>query len=195
MTHVSRDVIQHLKSSAEKIKMIDSHSDKNSHLDRDNHSDRDSHSDKNSQSNKNNVSKINERETCTLFKAHRIIFRSSDIAETSDKSFYRITYNLMQLSSALSRDKWISHFTCYVIDFNLIFTHVKKSDASRIMREMINLIETRFNEAKVVFIRSDEKKSLRSDFRNFLIEKKISFESFAADSSKQNDHSKKKKKF
>jgi hypothetical protein len=54
------------------------------------------------------------------------------------------------------------------------------------------LIETRFNEAKVVFIRSDEEKSLRSDFRNFLIEKRISFESFVPDSSKQNDHSERK---
>jgi hypothetical protein len=187
MTHVSRDAIQHLKSSAERMKMIDSH------LDRDNHSDRNSHSDRDSQSDRENVSKINECETCALFKAHRIISRSSDIAETSDKSFYRITYDLMQLSSALSRDEWVSHFACYVIDFNLIFTHVKKFDASRIIRETINLIETRFNEAKVVFIRSDEKKSLKSDFRNFLIEKKISFESFASNSSKQNDHSERKK--
>jgi hypothetical protein len=54
------------------------------------------------------------------------------------------------------------------------------------------LIETRFNEAKVDFIRSDEKKSLRSDFRNFLIEKEISFEPFAPDSSKQNGHSERK---
>jgi hypothetical protein len=59
------------------------------------------------------------------------------------------------------------------------------------MREAINLIETRFND-KVMFIRSDEKKSLRDDFKNLLIEKEISFESFTSDSSKQNDHSERK---
>jgi succinate dehydrogenase/fumarate reductase-like Fe-S protein len=99
MTHVSRDVIQHLKSSAERVKMIDNHLNKN------NHSDRDSHSNRDNQSDSENVSKFNECETCALFKAHRIIFRLSNIAETSDKSFYRITYDLMQLSSALSRDE------------------------------------------------------------------------------------------
>jgi hypothetical protein len=105
MTHVSRDAIQHLKSSAEKIKMIDSHSDRNSQLDRDNHLDRDSYSDKDSQLDRENVSKINECETCALFKSYRIISRSSNITETSDKLFYRITYDLMQLSSILSRDE------------------------------------------------------------------------------------------
>jgi hypothetical protein len=59
------------------------------------------------------------------------------------------------------------------------------------MRETINLIETRFND-KVMFIRSDEKKSLRSDFKNLLIEKEISFESFISNSSKQNDYSERK---
>jgi succinate dehydrogenase/fumarate reductase-like Fe-S protein len=99
MTHVSRDVIQHLKSFAEKVTMINSHSD------RDNYSNKDSHSNKDSQSDKKNVLKINECETCALFKAHRIIFRLSDIAETFDKSFYRITYDLMQLFSVLSKDE------------------------------------------------------------------------------------------
>jgi peptidase E len=39
-----------------------------------------------------------------------------------------------------------------------------------------------------MFIRSDEKKSLGTDFKNFLVEKRISFEPFASDSSEQNDH-------
>jgi hypothetical protein len=39
-----------------------------------------------------------------------------------------------------------------------------------------------------MFIRSDKEKFLETDFKNFLVEKKISFESFVSDSSKQNDH-------
>jgi hypothetical protein len=45
----------------------------------------------------------------------------------------------------------------------------------------------RFN-VKMMFIRSNEKKSLRDDFKDFLVKKEISFESFSSDSSKQNDH-------
>jgi hypothetical protein len=82
----------------------------------------------------------------------------------------------------------VSHFACHVIDFNLIFTHEKKFDASRIVRKIVNLIETRFSSVKVMFIRSNEKKFLETDFKNFLVEKKISFESFVSNSSKQNDH-------
>jgi hypothetical protein len=59
------------------------------------------------------------------------------------------------------------------------------------MRETINLIETRFNN-KMMFIRLDEKKSLRNDFKNLLIEKEIFFESFISDSSKQNNYSERK---
>jgi hypothetical protein len=43
-----------------------------------------------------------------------------------------------------------------------------------------------------MFIKSDEKKSLKDDFKNLLIEKEISFKFFTSDSSKQNDHSERK---
>jgi hypothetical protein len=40
----------------------------------------------------------------------------------------------------------------------------------------------------VVFIRSDEEKFLGADFKDFLVEKGISFEPSAPDSPKQNGH-------
>jgi hypothetical protein len=69
----------------------------------------------------------------------------------------------------------------------LIFTHEKKFDASSVVKKTINLINTRFN-VKMMFIKLDEKKLLRDDFKDFLVKKEISFESFAFDSSKQNDY-------
>jgi hypothetical protein len=39
-----------------------------------------------------------------------------------------------------------------------------------------------------MFIRSDGEKSLGTDFKNFLVDKRISFEPFVPDSSEQNDH-------
>jgi hypothetical protein len=163
MTHASSEVIQHLKTSAEEEKMkITDKSD-------------------------NSVLKTHECESCALSKMHKIIFRSAENVETSDKSFFRVTYDLIQLGPAFNKNEWVSHFACHAIDFNLVFTHEKKSDASRIVREAVNLIETRFN-FKVVFIRSDEEKFLGADFKDFLVEKGISFEPFAPDSLKQNGH-------
>jgi hypothetical protein len=81
MTHASKDAIQHLKKSAEKVK-IDNSVLKN-----------------------NSVSKINECESCALSKMHRIIFKSADNAESFDKSFFRVTYDLMQLSLVFNKDE------------------------------------------------------------------------------------------
>jgi hypothetical protein len=77
MTHASRNAIQHLKKLAEKMKI----------------------------SNDELILKINECELCVLFKVHRVIFRSSDNAESSDKFFFRVTYDLMQLDFAFNRDE------------------------------------------------------------------------------------------
>lgn len=137
------------------------------------------------------VPKTNECEPCALSKAHRIISRSSDNAETSTKPFYRITYDLMQLTPALNKDEWVSHFACHATDFNMVFTHQRKSDATRIVREAINIIHTRFN-AKVVFIRSDGERSLGSEFNDLLIETGITHEASASDSPEQNGHSERK---
>lgn len=129
---------------------------------------------------------------CALAKAHRIISRFSDNAEISDKSFYRIIYDLMQLTIIINKDEWVSHFACHAIDFNMIFTHPKKSDATKIVIEALNLIETRYN-AKIVFFRSDGERALKSKFDSILVNKEITFESSASDSPKQNDHSERKR--
>ena len=73
----------------------------------------------------------------------------------------------------------------------MVFTHPKKSDATRIVKEPLNLIETRFN-GKVVFFRTDGEKSLRGDFRELLIEKRITYEPSAPHSPEQNGHSERK---
>jgi hypothetical protein len=73
----------------------------------------------------------------------------------------------------------VSHLVCHVTSFNLVYTHDKKFEVSCIVKEVVNLIKTRFN-AKIIFIRLDEKKILKIEFKNFLIETRISFESFAS---------------
>ena len=85
------------------------------------------------------IPKTNKCETCALSKAHQIISRSFDKSEKSDKPFHRITYDLMQFTTAMNKDQWTSHFACTFSDFNLVFTHPKKSDAVSIIQKAINI--------------------------------------------------------
>lgn len=50
------------------------------------------------------VPKTNKCETCALSKTYQIILRAFDKSETSDKSFYQITYDLMQFITAMNKD-------------------------------------------------------------------------------------------
>ena len=88
--------------------------------------------------------------------------------------FFRISYDLIQMTFSLNQEKWISHFVCYAIDFHIVYTHRHKSDANNFMRKTINLIFTRFNQ-KMIFIRSNEKISLSDDFSDLFIEIDIIF--------------------
>lgn len=144
--------------------------------------------------NKNNgqVSPTNYCETCALFKAHRIIFRKSKKYKSSDKLFYWVTYNLMQFNTTLNTDQWVSHFSCAVIDFNLVFTHSKKSEATQIIQTTFNIIETWYNR-KVVFFWSDGEKSLSIKFSSFISGKSITYELSAPDTPAQNGNSEQKK--
>lgn len=162
--HASDEAIQHLQASAEGVKIVDSGTP---------------------------IPKTNKCQPCALAKMHRVISKNSENAESADIPFYRITYDLMQLAPALNGDQWVSHFACHFSDFHLVYTHQRKAAATEIIRQAINLIETRFSR-KVVFIRSDGEKSLGGEFEKFLISKGITFEVSAPDTPAQNGHSERK---
>lgn len=163
--HASHDAIKHLETSVEGVKVVNSADGQ--------------------------VPKTNECETCALSKAHRIISRSPEKSESSDKPFHRVTYDLMQFTTAINKDQWTSHFACTVSDFNLVFTHPRKSDAVAIIQRAINIIETRYN-GKVVFFRSDGEKALGNEFDQYIAQKGITYEPSAPDTPAQNGHSERK---
>ena len=162
--HASSEVIQHLKKDAEEMKIIDDAA---------------------------SIPRTNQCESCALTKAREIISRKSDNEEYSAASFYRISYDFIQMHLSLNKDQWISHIVCYLIDFNILFTHRIKGEASMLLRKAVNTIENRFNR-KIVFIRSNGKKSLKDSFDDLLTEKKITFEVVTSDTQAQNGHAERK---
>lgn len=159
MTHANNEAIQHLSQAAEGVEIT----------------------------NKESVSATNECEECALSKAHRIISRSPLKSETSDKPFYRITYDLIDMSTAMNKDHWISHFACSETDFHMVYTHKLKSEAVEIIIRAIHTIETRYK-GRVVFFRSDGERALKDQFDAFMALKEITCESSAPDTPVQNGH-------
>ena len=48
---------------------------------------------------------LNKCETCTLFKAHRLIFCFIEKSKYFNKFFHRIIYNLMQFIAVMNKNK------------------------------------------------------------------------------------------
>ena len=97
----------------------------------------------------------------------------------------------MQFTTAMNKDQWASHFACTSTDFNMVFTHPRKSDATTIIQNAFNMIKNRYN-ATIVFFRSDGEKALGIQFDNLLAENGITQEPSAPDTPAQNGHSERK---
>ena len=155
MIHVFFETIVHLSISIEKIKIT----------------------------NNQFVLKTHKCESCALSKAHRIISRLSINVETSNKLFFRVIYDLMQLFTTFNKHEQISHFVCHSIDFNMIYIHSRKSNVTNIIKKAFNVIANHFNQ-RIVFFRSNKERALDVEFDNLLIEKRIFWKSSASDTSK-----------
>ena len=134
---------------------------------------------------------ISNYEICVLAKAYRIVLRSLFKAETSDQPFFRITYNLIDLNTALNQHSQVSYFSYYKHNFQLVYIYKYKGEATDIIREAIKIIRTRYK-YEVVFIRSDGERSLGTVFRNLINELGVTFEPSVPATSAQNGHSERK---
>ena len=159
LVHASNDAIQHLQQTVEEMKLT----------------------------NKDKMSLINKCEKCALFKAHKIVFRSHEKSETSNKPFYRIIYDLIDMTTTLNKHKWISHVTCFETNFYMMYTHESKRSATEILIKAIHIIETRYKN-KMMFVRFDDERSLNNAWNIYCVFKNISFEASIVDTSTQNDH-------
>ena len=160
LAHANNEAIQHLQQAVEGVELI----------------------------NRDKVPLTNKCEECALSKAHRIVSRSPEKSETSNKPFYRITYDLIDMTTALNKHKWISHIACSETDFHMIYTHESKGSATEVLIRAIHTIETRYKR-KVVFVRSDGERSLSKAWDTYCASKGITFEASAVDTPAQNGHS------
>ena len=55
--------------------------------------------------NKNKMFLINECEKCAFFKIHKIVLRSFEKLKILNKSFYRIIYDFIDITTILNKHK------------------------------------------------------------------------------------------
>ena len=127
-------------------------------------------------------------EVCRLAKAKQVISRRTDHEEATQGPFDRVSYDLIPMTEAYNKDKWISHFRCYQTGMNHIYTHPKKSDANDVVQEYCQMIQIRYN-ASLRFFRSDGEGTLGTRFDQLIQSRGMVSERTAPDTPSQNGHS------
>ena len=126
-------------------------------------------------------------ETCRLSKAKAIVSRRSDNEIPATGPFSRMSYDLIPMSPGYNNDQWISQFVDQDTGFHSIWMHRSKGEATKIVARMINIVETQY-QRRIVFLRSDDERSLGLIFHDVLTEHGVQSERTAPYTSEQNGH-------
>ena len=82
------------------------------------------------------------------------------------------------MTKAHNGDEWISHFVYQTTHYHWVWTHRKKSEATRIITFMVNLSENQYQQ-KITFLRTDNEQSLGLVFNDLLAQHGIHHELIA----------------
>jgi hypothetical protein len=132
------------------------------------------------------TSSINRCETCALIKTHEIVSRRLEQKESIDYSLSRVDYDLISMNEKYNENFWISHFVDFYTRMNFVYTHLRKNDALSVIREFLRTTRIRYDQI-VRFIRIDDERTLRFEYREFMKLRKIVTKRFASYTSFQNN--------
>ncbi len=134
----------------------------------------------------NSTSTINRCETCVLTKTHELMSRRIEQKESIDYLLNRIDYDLISMNEKYNEDFWISHFVDFYIRINFVYIHSRKNDVLSMIREFLKTTRIRYDQI-VRFIRMNDERILKFEYRNFMKMRKIVTKRFALYTSFQND--------
>jgi excinuclease UvrABC ATPase subunit len=132
------------------------------------------------------ASSINRCETCALIKTHEIVSRRIDQKESIDHSLSRVDYDLISMNEKYNNDYWVNHFVCFRIKMNFVYTHSRKNDVFSMIREFLKTTWIKYDQI-VRFIRMNDERTLKFEYREFMKLRKIVTKRFASYTSSQND--------
>jgi hypothetical protein len=131
-------------------------------------------------------SSINRCETCVLIKTHELMFRRFEQEESIDYFLNRIDYDLISMNEKYNENFWVNHFVDFYIRMNFVYTHFRKNDALSMIREFLKTIWIKYDQI-VRFIRMNDERILRFEYRDFMKMRRIVTKRFASYTSSQND--------
>ncbi len=132
------------------------------------------------------ASTINRCETCVLIKTHELVFRRFEQKESIDYFLSRVDYDLISMNEKYNENFWVNHFVDFYTRMNFVYTHSRKNDVLSMIREFLKTIRIRYDQI-VRFIRINDERILRFEYRDFMKMRKIVTKRFASYTSSQND--------
>ncbi len=132
------------------------------------------------------TSSINWCETCVLIKTLKLMFRRFEQKKSIDYSLNRIDYNLISMNEKYNEDFWINYFVDFYIKINFVYIHFRKNDIFSMIRKFLKTIWIKYNQI-VRFIRMNDERILRFEYRDFMKLRKIVTKRFASYMSFQNE--------
>jgi hypothetical protein len=90
------------------------------------------------------------------------------------------------MNEKYNEDFWISHVVDFYTRTNFVYTHSRKNDALSMIREFLETIRIKYDQI-VRFIRMNDERTLRFEYRDFMKMRKIVTKRFASYTSSQND--------
>jgi hypothetical protein len=120
----------------------------------------------------NLASTINRCETCVLIKTHELVSRRLEQKKSIDYFLNRIDYDLISMNEKYNEDFWISHFVDFYTRMNFVYIHFRKNDVLSMIREFLKTIRIRYDQI-VRFIRMNDERILRFEYRNFMKMRRI----------------------
>jgi hypothetical protein len=125
------------------------------------------------------ASSINRCETCALIKTHKIVFRRLEQKKSIDYSLSRIDYDLISMNEKYNENFWINHFVDFCTRMNFVYTHSRKNDVFLMIREFLKTIRIKYDQI-VRFIRMNDERILRFEYRDFKKMWRITTKRFAS---------------
>lgn len=128
-----------------------------------------------------------ECQTCALSKSHEIVSRLSQKEHPASEPFERITIDLIPMRECYNSNTQIIYFQCSKILLNMIFTLCKKSEASKVVIKVLNLVSSMGYKAR--FLHLDDESSLQGKLNDISYEYGLKLERSALYTPSQNGQS------
>ncbi|KAF4311325.1 Integrase catalytic core [Botryosphaeria dothidea] len=79
-------------------------------------------------------------DTCSRAKAYQLVARDSSPEEARNESFFRVLFDLIQMTPAFNQHEWITHIECIKSNYVFTRTYMLKSDYNTLILDILKIV-------------------------------------------------------